>query len=143
MATNAQLIGRWFDEVWNLQRESTIDELFAADGIAHGLADGARPLPGPAVFQVFWNKFRSAFPDMHITLEDVMSDGDRTAARFSFAGTHGGDGLGIPPTGRRVRATGISITRWRDGKIVEGWNEFDVNGLLQQIGAAPAASARA
>ncbi len=143
MPSNADLTRRWFKEVWNEQREETIDELFAADGIAHGLADGQRQLPGPQAFREFWNKFRQAFPDIKIKIEDVISERDKTVVRFSFKATHTGEGLGMPPTNKKVKGTGITITRWKNGKLVEGWNEFDVMGLMQQLGAAPAKSVRA
>ena len=141
--TNAQLVRRWFDEVWNQKREATIDELFAADGIAYGLAEGARQLPGPEAFRQFWRKMVGAFPDIHINLEDIISEGDRTAVRFTFTGTHRGDQLGMPPSGRQIHVSGMTFTRWRNGQIAEGWNEFDVASLLQQIGAPAHASAKA
>ena len=141
--TNADLARRWFEEVWNQKREATIDELFAADGIAYGLGEGGRQLPGPQAFRQFWRKMIGAFPDIHINIEDAISEADRTALRFTFTGTHRGDQLGMPPSGRQIRVTGMSFTRWRNGKIAEGWNEFDVAALLQQINAPPHASAKA
>ena len=141
--TNAQLARRWFEEVWNQKREAAIDELLAADGIAYGLGEAGRELPGPEAFRQFWRKMIGAFPDIHINIEDAISEGDRTALRFSFTGTHRGDQLGIPPTGRQIRVTGMSFTRWRNGQIAEGWNEFDVAALMQQINAPPHASAKA
>jgi predicted ester cyclase len=77
----------------------------------------------------------SHFPDLRVTVEEVIAEGDLTAARLSVTGTHEGDHLGVAPTGRRVSFTGMTFTRWRDGKIVEGWNNVDIPGLMKQIGA--------
>ena len=133
---NKELTRRWFEEVWNQRRAQTIDELLAPDAIAHGLEPGgADPRPGTAAFRKFWQNFCGAFPDLRIEIEDVIAEGDKTAARFSFRGTHRGDHLGPPASSKPIVATGISITRWRNGQIVEGWNEFDAMRLFQQIGA--------
>lgn len=133
---NKELTRRWFEEVWNQRKPQAIDELLAPDAVAHGLEPaGQVPPPGPAGFRKFWQAFCGAFPDLRIEIEDVIAEGDKTAARFSFRGTHRGDQLGPPATHKPIVATGISITRWRDGQIVEGWNEFDAMRLFQQIGA--------
>ena len=128
------IIRRWFDEVWNQGREATVDELFAPHGIAHGLGEEA-DVQGPAGFKVFLRNMRSAFPDLHMQVEDILVDGDQAALRVGFEGTHNGNGLGLPPTGRRVSVRGIVIVKIAGGQIVEGWNSWDQLGLLKQIGA--------
>ena len=135
-----QLARRWFEEVWNRGNDATITELASADAVIHGLGEGGRKLAGAEGFRHFYRLFRSAFPDLHVTVEDIIAEGDKAAVRITFTGTHTGDGLGIPATGRNVNATGIIITRWRDGQIVEGWNEFDAAGMMQQLTAPAAAS---
>jgi steroid delta-isomerase-like uncharacterized protein len=130
------IIHRWFDEVWNRGLESTVDELFAAGAIAHGLGEG-QDVRGPAGFKVFLRNMRSAFPDVHIQVEDTIVCGDKAAARVLLEGTNLGEGLGMPPTGRRVSVTGIVIVRVAGGQIAEGWNNWDQLGLLQQLGAMP------
>lgn len=133
--TNKDLSRRWFEEVWNKRRSEAIDEMFAPDGIAHGLEPlGRKPLPGPAAFRTFWERFCGAFPDLRVKVEDVIGEGDKTAVRFSFQGTHRGHHLGAPPTGKVIAATGMALIRWRHGQIVEGWNEFDALGLFQEAG---------
>ena len=133
---NKELTRRWFEEVWNQRRSEAIDRLLAPDGIAYGLdAPGTPPKPGPESFRPFWEKFCGAFPDLRIIVEEVIGEGDMTAARFSFQGTHRGDHLGAPATGRPILATGMCLIRWRNGQIVQGWNEFDSMRLFQQIGA--------
>lgn len=137
---NATLIRRWFDEVWNENRLASIDELAAPDAISHGLSDDGKPRVGRDHFRDFVRLFRSGLGDIHITVEDVLSDGDRTAARLTLRATHSGDGFGFPATGKPVVVTAIVIARWQDGKIAEGWNEFDAAGMLRQIDAPAAPS---
>jgi steroid delta-isomerase-like uncharacterized protein len=133
---NASLIRRWFDEVWNNGREEAIDELFDEKGVAHGLADETgEPLRGAAGFKPFFRRFREAFPEIEVTVEDTISEGDRVAARCTVRGAHRGDSLGLAATNRPVEFTGISIVRISDGKIVEAWNNFDFMAMFQQLGA--------
>jgi steroid delta-isomerase-like uncharacterized protein len=132
--------------VWNQKNASTIDEMMAPNCIIHGLSEERETMRGPAQFRRFYDPLRSAFPDIHIEVEDVLLDGRQTAARILATGTHTGEGLGIPPTGRPVRATGIIIMRWDDnGRITEGWNEFDAAGMQRQLmtTGAPAVALRA
>jgi steroid delta-isomerase-like uncharacterized protein len=137
---NKSLSRRWFEEVWNQGRTRVIDELLAADCIAHGLGEEGQPLRGPEHFRRFYDQFRSAFPDVRIDVQDVLAEGDRTAVRFSTRATHTGHGIGLPPTGRAVSVTGMSLMRWADGQIVEAWNEFDAAALLRQITQTPPAA---
>jgi steroid delta-isomerase-like uncharacterized protein len=82
--------------------------------------------------------FPAAFPDLHTAVEDVIAEGDKVAVRWTTRGTHQGSLMGIPPTGRQVTMTAIHILRLADGKIAEGWVNFDALGMLQQVGAIPA-----
>jgi steroid delta-isomerase-like uncharacterized protein len=133
---NRQILNRWFEEVWNKGRAEAIDELFAEDGIAHGLADeSGAPLRGPAGFREFHQKFRGAFPDIVVNVEDILAEGDLVAARCSVRAVHAGDELGFAATQRPMEITGISIVRIRDGKIVEAWNNFDFMSMFRQLGA--------
>jgi steroid delta-isomerase-like uncharacterized protein len=135
---NKTLVRRWFDEVWNQGREETIDELFAASGVGYGLGDTETPIQGPAGVKPFVRNLRGALPDIHMTIEDIMAEGDRVTVRITAEGTHKGSNLGVAPTGRRVRIEGIVIVRIANGQIVEGWNSWDQLGLLRQMGALPA-----
>ena len=132
---NKALVQRWFEEVWNKGRAEAVVEMFAADGIAHGLSDAAgSPLRGPDGFKKFHATFRAAFPDIVITIEDMVAEGDRVAVRCSVRGKHTGDSLGFAATHAPVDFTGMSIVRIKDGKIVEGWNNFDFMKMNQQLG---------
>ena len=129
------LVRRWFEEVWNKGRAEAIDEMFAEDGIAHGLADetGAE-LRGPSDFKLFFHKFRDAFPDIEVVVEDAIAEDDKVAARCRVRATHAGDSLGFAATQRPMEITGIAIVRVKDGKIVEAWNNFDFMTMFQQLG---------
>lgn len=132
---NKALLRRWFEEVWNKGRAETIDELLAVDAIAHGLSDdAAKPLKGPADFKPFHQTFRGAFPDIKVTIEDMIAEGDKVAARCSVRGKHTGDHLGVAASNAQVDFTGVTIVRIKDGKFVEGWNNFDFLKMNQQIG---------
>ena len=106
-----------------------------ADYLAH--MSGA---PGPldaANWAGFMQVFTTAFPDAHITVDDSISERDLVASRWTITGTHRGDFQGVPPTGRRITIKGVDFSRVVDGKIAEHWAQFDLMGLMQQIGAIP------
>jgi steroid delta-isomerase-like uncharacterized protein len=132
---NRALVRRWFEEVWNQGREASIDELFPADGVGHGLGDSEQDVHGPAEFRPFVANLRGALPDIYIGIDDILTDGDRVAVRITLRGTHKGNGLGVLPTNRNVSIQGIIIVRIVDGQIKEAWNSYDQLGLLRQIGA--------
>lgn len=130
------VIERWFEEVWNQGKLDAMPEMMAEDAIVHGLpVEGAGGPCGPAKFRPFVEQFRSAFPDMHFVVEDVIEEGDKIVARCSVSGTHQGETLGVASTNKPIAISGITIARIRDGKIVEGWNNYDMMGLFHQIGA--------
>ncbi len=135
LSDNKALTQRWFDEVWNKGRADAIDEMFADDGIAHGLSeDIEHPITGPAGFRPFHATFRGAFPDIQVVVEEMIAEGDKVAARCTVRGRHDGNELGVAATKAPVDFTGIAIVRIRDGKIVEAWNNFDFMRMNRQIG---------
>lgn len=132
---NKALMRRWFEEVWNKGREDAIDEMFAPDGVAHGLADETdAALRGPDGFKPFFRKFRDSFPDIEVIVEDAIAEDDKVAVRCILRGKHSGDALGFAATARPIEVTGIAITRIEDGKIVEAWNNFDFLTMFKQLG---------
>jgi len=135
--TNKSLVRRWFREVWNEGREATIDELFADGGVAYGLGDGEAEVRGPSQLKPFVRNLRGALPDLQISIQDIMAEEDKVIVRVLLVGTHSGSGLGVQPSGRRVRVTGIIVFRIAKGQFAEGWNSWDQLGLLRQIGALP------
>ncbi len=135
---NKALVRRWFEEVWNRGRAEAIDEMFAEDGVAHGLADASgEPLRGPASFRPFHRSFREAFPDIEVVVEDVIAEGDKVVARNTVTGTHRGEYLGLPPTGRTIAYSEIFIFRFANGRIAETWGVVDVFSQLRQLNGFP------
>ncbi len=90
--------------------------------------------PGPEGFIQFFTGFRAAFPDLNISVEQLVADEDNVALAYTITGTHKGDFLGIPATGRQIKARGMQIARFENGQIVERWGSSDQLGILQQIG---------
>jgi|SRR6266571_1904017 len=134
---NKALNRRFFDEFWDRKNLTVADELMAANHVNY--TPGTPPLPpGPEGFKQFATVFMSAFPDLRVMIEDQIAEGDRVATRWSSTGTNTGSLMGIPPTGKSINVTGITITRIVGGKATETWTNFDMLGLLQQIGVAPA-----
>lgn len=132
----AEFIHCWFEEVWNNRNADAIDEMFAEDGIANGLNDeNGNPYRGPSGFKIIHQQFLSAYPDLKITVEDTVVEGDKIAARCRVTGTHAGEGLGVEPTNKPVEFTGMTIVHVKDGKITEAWNEFNFMDMYQRIGA--------
>ena len=112
-------------------------QLYHADAKLHYLPPD---LPqGVEGARLFYRKFLSAFPDARLVLEDFVAEADSVAARYSVDATHLGEFMGVPPTGKRVSMSGITILRFVDGKCAERWSEANFLGVLQQIGALPAA----
>ena len=125
---------RWFEEVWNKGREDAIDEMTAADTKGHGLRgpDG-KEVDGVVAFKNFYRTFRAAFSDIHVKVEETVTEGDKTVARCLVTGTHTGEGLGRPSTGKPVIFHGMAMVRLKDGKIVESWNNFDFMTMYKQL----------
>lgn len=129
------LIHRWFEEVWNQGRTDSIAELLAPDAVIHGLGDDSEVAwHGHDGFKEFHAKFRGAFPDIIVTIEDTIQEGDKIVARCSVRGSHTGDALGFAATDAPVAFTGIAIVKIKDGKFVEAWNNFDFMTLYKQLG---------
>src|SRR4051794_15412442 len=141
MSPNVALARRWFDEIWNQRRTHTIDEMISPGGVSHSEAGD---IHGPHQFfeQVF-NPLIAAFPDIHVAVEDTVSEGDRVVVRWSAQGTHSGPGLGMPATNRKVSFRGMTWIRFRDGKMFEGydcWNQAGLMHVLQTGQALPSIS---
>jgi steroid delta-isomerase-like uncharacterized protein len=135
---NSALIRRWFEEVWNKKRMEAIDEMASPDVIGHGQAQHATDV-GLEEFRTFAKDLQSAFPDMKVTIDYVIEQGDKVVARWTATMTHKGNFLGFAPTGKKATITGTTTQRISGGKIVEGWDNWDQLGLLVQIGAVQAA----
>lgn len=137
LEANKAISRRVVEEIFNKGRLEAADELVTPDFVGHDPAL-PEPLRGPDGLRSQAEGYRSAFPDMRITIEDEIAEGDRVVTRWMARGTHEGELFGIPATGRQATVTGITIDRIVDGRIVETWNNWDTFGLLQQLGAIPA-----
>lgn len=133
--TNTAVSNRWYEEVFNAGNLALIDELFAPNFVDH---DPSNPLPGLEGVRQLVSMYRGAFPDLHLTIEDEITEGDRVVTRFTGRGTHKGSLMGIPPTGKRVTITAIDILRFENGKIAEHWGNQDLLGMMHQLGVIPA-----
>ena len=136
---NKAIIRRLNDEAWTKGRLDGIDELIAENfvGIVIG---GPEQIRGPEGFRDFVTMYRKAFPDLIISVEEQVAEGDTVVTRWTATGTHQGDLMGMPASGKQAITSGVNINRIADGKLVEGWGLFDMLGLLQQIGAVPTAA---
>ena len=132
---NKQLVRRWFEEVWNQKDASAIDRMFDPEGKSHGVpADVV--LTGLEQFKEFHRTYVGAFPDMQFELHDVIAEGNRVAVRWTNTATHLGSELGFPATGKRVTLEGSSFLVIRNGKIFEGWNQMELQGMMQSLKSA-------
>jgi steroid delta-isomerase-like uncharacterized protein len=134
--SNKALSRRLLDEAFNAGNVDVVDELVTTDFVNH---DAALPEPmvGPAAAKASISGYRSAFPDLRLTIEEQIADDQGVATRWSAKGTHQGDLMGMGPTGKQATVTGITIDRIVDGRIAESWTNWDTLGMLQQLGAVP------
>ncbi len=130
------VVRRLFDEVWNKGDLSVTEQCFAPTYTHH---DPSTPDlgQGPEGEKRRAALYRSAFPDLRLTIEDLIAEGDTVAVRWSCRGTHRGDLAGIAPTGRQITITGVSVARFAGDKMVEGWINWDAHGLFEQLGVVP------
>ena len=128
---------RWFLDIITQGQLAVADEIFAANHIIHDPHAPPTGWPnGPEGLKMVASVF-GGFADWNIPIEDQIAEGDKVATRWSASALHTASVLGIPPTGKTVRVTGVNVTRFAEGKIVESWFNFDMLSLLQQIGAIP------
>lgn len=132
---NKATILRYYQEVCNDGNVALLDELCAPDYVNHNPGPGLPPTREGDKLLIAM--YRMMFPDLHVTIEDMLSDGDKIVTRWIGRATHQGEMLGIQPTGRKVTITGIDISRVVDGKLQEAWHQEDQLGLMQQLGVLP------
>jgi len=138
---NKALAHRFHEEIFSQGNIALIDEICDTNWTFHDRSYPQREWPrGPEGAKQLVNLYRAAFPDLQFTYEDQIAEGDKVVSCWTARGTHKGDLMGIPPTGKQATITGITIMRIANGKIAEDWANFDVFGMLQQLGAIPAAT---
>jgi len=131
---NKQVLRRFTDEFINTGDPSLAEELVSPDAVFHA-PTSPEPLRGPEGYLQLLGMLRAAFPDVQWTLEEMVAEGDKVAARFTMRGTHQGPFLGLSPSGRAFTATSMAFYRLEDGKILEENGMPDMASIMQQIGA--------
>jgi steroid delta-isomerase-like uncharacterized protein len=136
MADYKAMAQRWFAEVMNEGKEEVIDELCAENFVDHD------PLPGTSPdrqgIHDFVKQVRAAFPDIEMTADDILVEGDGLAVRSTVRGTHQGEFMGIPASGKKVEVSNYDFVRFENDQVVEHWGTIDSAALMEQIGAVPA-----
>ena len=133
---NKSISRRLIMEAFDAGRLEVVDELVAPSFVSHDPAGG--DFTGPEGTKDFVTTYRQAFPDLRVTIEEQVAERDLVATRWAARGTHRGDLMGLPATGKEVTITGLTLDRIENGKLAESWNNWDALGLMQQLGAIPA-----
>ena len=132
---NKALVRRFFDEVVNGGNIDLIDELLTDDFVEHEKFPGLEPNRDGV--KEFFRRFRSAFPDGSFTPEEMIAEGDTVAVRVTIRGTHQGEFVGLPATGKSVEVAAIDFIHCRDGRMTAHWGVGDMLSMMQQLGAVP------
>src|SRR3989442_3490545 len=125
---NRGLVRRWYDEVLNGRNLAAADEIVAPDFVINGEPVGCEGIKQAAAW------VRSVFPDLHVTVEDTVAEGDRVVTRFTGRATHQAEFMGIAATGKPVTLAGVHVDQVAGGRIVERWETVDLLTLLRQLG---------
>ena len=133
---NNKLTMQRFTEFINTASEKLAAELISPDAIFH-VPGRDEPMRGPSGYLMVIGMMRGGFPDIQWTLEELIAEDEKVAARFTMRGTHEGPFFGVPPTGRKIDVQAMNFYRFSEGRIVEERGQPDLIGLLQQIGAVP------
>lgn len=136
-AETKEIARRFLEEAFNGGNLGVVDELVAPEFVNH---DAALPEPttGIEAAKASIAGYRDAFPDLRLTIEQQVAEGEYVTTRWTARGTHQGDLFGMTATGKQATVTGITIDRIVDGKFVESWTNWDTLGLMQQLGVVPA-----
>ena len=134
LRTNKTIVRRLVEEPWKGDL-SVVDEFIDRSYVGYDPAV-PEPLRGPDGFKENISTYRTAFSDARITVDDQIAEGDKVATRWTARGTHDGDLMDIP-TGKQVEISGLTISRLANGKVVEGYVNWDTFGMMQQLGVVP------
>jgi steroid delta-isomerase-like uncharacterized protein len=134
--TNKAIVRREMEQVWNKHRVDLVEEFYTEDTVFH--TPGFPPLSGLEAMKKYVTVVLNAYPDIQVTIEDEIAEGDKVVVRWTMRATHQGELLGIPPTGKQITNAGISIYRLVNGKIAEEWFWPDNLNSFQQMGVIPA-----
>jgi steroid delta-isomerase-like uncharacterized protein len=132
---NKSVVRRWVEEGWNKGNLTVVDQIYTPDFVQHEPAP--ERVNSSEALKQYVRGYLTAFPDLHFHIEDLVADGEKVVWRFSSTGTHKGDFMGIPPTGKIGYVTGMVMFRLENSRIAEAWVNIDALGLLQQLGVIP------
>lgn len=132
---NKALIKKLFNEGLNERKLNLADEIISSKFVIHGIPNAKN---GPDGFREIIQQFLDAFPDMMVTVENVIGEGDTVATRGSWTGTNKGSFMGMPSTGKKVKVEYADFWKIENGKCTENWVSMDIAGMMQQMGMAPA-----
>jgi predicted ester cyclase len=144
---NKRLVKNFFEEVWNNKNLDLLDEVYSPDFVLHALwqntsAGGAIEAHGIEPAKKVIGGWLAGFPDMTVTVDDQVAEGDKVGSRHTSTGTHTETFMGMAPTGKKATITGMTITRIENGKMVEAWTAWDALGMFEQLGLAPGAAGK-
>jgi steroid delta-isomerase-like uncharacterized protein len=131
---NKALARREVEEIFTQGKLDVADEIYTSDFVDHDLVL-PQEMNGPEEMKEYVGMYRSAFPDLRVTLEDQVAEGDKVVNRWTARGTHRGEYMGVAPTGEEVTFVGMHISRVKEGKIAENWEIYDALSLVRQISA--------
>ena len=137
---NKAIVRRFLEDAFGKGNLAVLDEIIAPDLVSGGPSALPGMPPGPEGQKMLITAYRNAFPDIRFTIDEQVAEGNTVVTRWTGHGTHKGELAGLPPTGKQAAVVGIGVDRVENGKIVESWGLFDQFGMLQQLGAIPAAA---
>ncbi|HEX2397625.1 MAG TPA: ester cyclase [Solirubrobacteraceae bacterium] len=137
MSEQNKALSKRFFEAWNARDMDAFDEIFASDAVDHDAQNPFAELRGPESAKRFCEMYASGYSDGRFEVHEQIAEGDFVVTRWTGKGTHDGELMGLPPTGKSVEVEGIGIDRHAGGKIAESWTCWDTLGMMQQLGAIP------
>jgi steroid delta-isomerase-like uncharacterized protein len=138
MSTESKtIVHRLYEEVWNERKLEVVDQLFSpSHALQDAVVSGSRV--GPEFYKRRVVEFMTGFPDLSLTIEDTIAERDKVVVSWIISGTHQGEFMEIPATGRKISVEGITLHHIRNGKILDSYARWDALGLMRQLGAFPA-----
>lgn len=137
-SANKAVVARLYDEMINQENMAVIDDIFAPDVVIHDPIMGT--VQGVGAFKQLIGLFNAAFPGHRVTVHHIIAEGDTVAVLHTHYGVHGGDFMGLPPTGKHISVNGVEWMRMADGRIADFYRHDDDAGILQQLGLVPSAA---
>jgi steroid delta-isomerase-like uncharacterized protein len=133
---NKIIVRRLYEEVWNKRKLEIVDELISPSHALHDPNVSGSQI-GPDAYKRQVIRFTTAFPDLHLAIDDIVSEKDKLVISWIISGTHKGEYEGIPPTDKKIFVEGITINNIANGKILDSYISWDALGLMRQLGHAP------